>query len=316
MTDFWQQDLGHGITCLDTGYGRPMLAACYMLEANGQLAFVDTGTSHTLPRALEVLESKGYTPEQVSHVIPTHVHLDHAGGAGAMMQAFPNAQLVIHPRGARHMIDPAKLIAGVKAVYGEQGYQKHFGELLPIPEDRVIEAGDNFKLDMNGRELTFIDSPGHARHHFCVHDRQSNGIFTGDTFGLSYREFDTDNGPFILATTTPVQFDPQAWYQTLDRLMALKPQHFYLTHFSRIPASAELERQLRKSIKSFVDIAEAAAANSEQPRDEIMQQMENHLLAGLRSHGCQLSDQQSRELLKEDIDLNTQGLEFWLKNNN
>ncbi len=313
MADFWYQDLGHGITCIDTGYGRPMLAACYMLEANDELAFIDCGTSYTVERALKVLKDKGYTAEQVSYVIPTHVHLDHAGGAGAMIEAFPNARLVIHPRGARHMIDPTKLIAGVKAVYGEEGYKKHFDVLVPVPEDRVIEADDGYTLEMNGRKLSFIDTPGHARHHFCVHDSLSAGIFTGDTFGLSYREFDTENGPFIFATTTPVQFDPQAWYQTLDRLMALNPENFYLTHFSAIPATAELEQKLRDSIKAFVDIAQSAAANSDHPREEILQQMEKNLVAGLRAHGCQLSDTQCRELLEGDIDLNTQGLEFWLK---
>jgi len=313
MTDFWFQDLGYDITCIDTGYGRPMLAACYMLEANGRLAFVDCGTSHTLERALEVIKSKGYTAEQVDYVIPTHVHLDHAGGAGAMMAAFSNARLVIHPRGAAHMIDPAKLIAGVKAVYGEQGYQKHFGELVPVPADRVIEAGDGYELDMGGRKLSFIDTPGHARHHFCVHDSLSEGIFTGDTFGLSYREFDTEKGPFIFATTTPVQFDPEAWYQTLDRMMALNPKNFYLTHFSVIPATVENEQQLRQSIKSFVDIAQSAAANSEQPREEIMQRMEENLITGLKTLGCQLSDAECRALLEGDIDLNAQGLEFWLK---
>lgn len=320
MANFWHQDLGDGITCIDTGYDRPMLAACYMIESDGQLAFVDTGTSHTLARALEIIQEKGYTPEQVSYVIPTHVHLDHAGGAGAMMDAFTNAKLVIHPRGARHMIDPSKLIAGVKAVYGEAGYQKHFGELLPIAAERVIEAGDDFEIDMNGRAFRFIDSPGHARHHFCVHDIQSNGIFTGDTFGLSYREFDVEDKPFIFATTTPVQFDPDAWYQTLDRLMALKPKNFYLTHFNAIPATEALEQKLRQSIKAFVDIAATAeastakaSASSNNLHEEIMKLMEENLISGLRAHGCQLSDEQCKEILAGDIDLNAQGLEFWLK---
>ena len=312
MTDFWRQDLGEGITCIDTGYGRPLLAACYLLESDSMLAFVDTGTSHTVPRALEVLQEKGFTPEQVRYVIPTHVHLDHAGGAGAMMEVFPNASLVIHPRGARHMIDPAKLIAGVKAVYGEDGYQQHFGKLIPVAEDRVIVADDGFRLNLGKRKLTFIDSPGHAQHHFCIHDELSNGIFTGDTFGLSYREFDTEKGPFVFATTTPVQFDPVAWNHTLDRLMTLQPERFYLTHFSAIPADPALAEQLRYSIKAFVDIALTAQANSDKPREEMMRQMEKLLMAGLREHGCQLPDAQCRELLNGDIDLNTQGLEVWL----
>ncbi len=219
------------ITCVDTGYFRPRLAACYLIEQGDQAAFVDTGTSRTTPRLLELLRIRSIVPESVAYVMPTHVHLDHAGGAGALMSQLPNAKLVVHPRGARHMIDPSKLIAGAKAVYGDAAFRERFGEIIAVPEERVVIANDGFTLDLNGRSLLFLDTPGHARHHYSIFDGISKGFFTGDVFGLSYREFDTAAGAFIFPTTTPVQFDPDAWHASLDRLLSYAPELMFLTHF-------------------------------------------------------------------------------------
>ncbi len=312
MTMVRYEDLGHGITCIDTGYGRPGLAACYLIEAGNWAAFIDTGTYYTVPRLLEVLQSRGIGLESVAYVMPTHIHLDHGGGAGELMRQLPKAKLVIHPRGARHMIDPAKLTAGATAVYGEVAFRKNFGELVPIPAERVIKAADGFILDFNGRQLAFLDTPGHALHHYCVYDPTSKGFFTGDTFGLSYREFDTEKGPFIFATTTPVQFDPDAWLRTLERLLAYAPQRMYLTHFGCVENVPALADRLRQSIQSFADIAlEAAAAGDDRYR-RIRQRMLDQLLRELDEHGCDLSRASRESLLAMDIDLNAQGLEIWL----
>ncbi|MEJ2114726.1 MAG: MBL fold metallo-hydrolase, partial [Gammaproteobacteria bacterium] len=172
-----------GITCIDTMYVCAGHAACYLLEVNGRTAFIDTGTGHSVPYLLETLRLKNLSIEDVDYVIPTHVHLDHAGGAGILMSKLPNAKLVIHPRGAAHMINPKKLIAGATAVYGEEKFYEMFGNILPINEDRVLIAEDCCEIDLNGRTLKFIDTPGHARHHFCVYDKSSSSFFTGDTFG-------------------------------------------------------------------------------------------------------------------------------------
>ncbi|MGI9303292.1 MAG: MBL fold metallo-hydrolase, partial [Gammaproteobacteria bacterium] len=241
-------ELGHGITCVDTAYIRPALAACYLLVENAQAAFIDTGTNYTVPSLLELLAIKGVAREDVVYVMPTHVHLDHGGGAGELMRQLPNAELVIHPRGARHMIDPAKLTAGATAVYGEKEFRKSFGELVPVPESRVIVADDGFELDFNGRRLSFLDTPGHARHHYCVYDETSEGFFTGDTFGISYRELDGADGAFIIPTTPPTQFDPQAWCQSLDRLMSYEPRRMYLTHFGMVTGVPRLADDLRRGI--------------------------------------------------------------------
>ena len=221
----------HGIYAIDADYVRSYHAAIHLLVENGRVALVDTGSNDSLPRVLAALETLGLTPEQVDFVILTHVHLDHAGGAGAMMRVFANAQLVVHPRGVRHMVDPTRLMAGVAAVYGTQRAIQLYGEVLPVPVERIVEASHEKVVKLAGRELLCLDTPGHARHHICIVDRLSGNIFTGDTFGLSYRELDVDRRQFVFPTTTPVQFDPQALHASIDLLLSYKPNAVYLTHY-------------------------------------------------------------------------------------
>ena len=159
------RDYGNGIIAFDSGYVRPILAAIHLVVENGRVAFVDTGTNDSMQNTLEALKKLGLNVDAVDYVILTHIHLDHAGGAGAMMRAFPNAKLVVHPRGTRHMAEPSKLIAGVSAVYGEEYVQRVYGEILPVPSERIISAVDGHVVDLAGRKLTFMDTPGHARHH-------------------------------------------------------------------------------------------------------------------------------------------------------
>jgi glyoxylase-like metal-dependent hydrolase (beta-lactamase superfamily II) len=308
------RELAHQITCIDAAYQRPGLAACYLIESAGEAAFIDTGTSHTVPHLMKVLEAKGIAPSQVKYVIPTHVHLDHAGGVGNLMQALPQASMVIHPFGARHMIDPSKLAAGATAVYGEAKFKQDFGELIPVDESRVIEAPDGHRLLLGGRELRCLDTPGHARHHICIYDEQSRGIFTGDTFGLSYREFDTEKGPFILATSTPIQFDPDAWHRTLDRLMALSPEVIYLTHYCEVREPLRLAEDLRRSLDQFTHTALAAdGPPGETRKSQIRNALLNWLVAELLRHGCKQSPQEIEQIMAMDLELDAQGLEVWLQ---
>ena len=217
------EELGHGITAIDTGYVRPFFDASHLVVENGRAAFVDVGTGHSVSGLLAALEAKGLPPGAVDYVIVTHVHLDHAGGAGEMMRRLPQARLVVHPRGARHMVDPSRLWAGASAVFGEEFVLRSYGAPVPVEASRIVEAKDGFTLELGGRPLRFLDTPGHARHHFCVWDEASRSMFTGDTFGLSYPELASARGAFILPTTTPVQFEPEALLASIDRLVAHAP---------------------------------------------------------------------------------------------
>ncbi len=309
LTQTWDA----GITCIDSGYLHGGIAAIYILEQGGQCAIIETGTSHSVPRVMDILAEKNLKPEDVAYVIPTHVHLDHAGGAGEFMQQCPHAKLVIHPFGARHMIDPTKLEAGTRAVYGDTRFQALYGTLRPVDENRVIEAPDAFSLDFNGRELQFLDTPGHARHHFCVYDKHTQGLFTGDTFGLAYPQLASADGiPFIFATTTPVQFDPDAMLDSIDRLMSLHPEMIYLTHFGAIKPTHRVANQLRESIHAFVNIALDHAHESKQRVASIQHDVKRYLLDKLAQTSCKLTRQQSDLLIDNDTLLNAQGLDVWL----
>jgi glyoxylase-like metal-dependent hydrolase (beta-lactamase superfamily II) len=303
-----------GIYCVETGLYRPGLASCYVIRAEDRLAFIDTGTANTVPALLQVVDALGLTPADVAYVIPTHVHLDHAGGAGALMAACPRAKLIVHPKGAAHMIDPAKLTAGATAVYGEAAFARDFGALTPVAPERVIAADDGQLFDLAGRSLMFIDTPGHANHHGCIYDAASGGVFSGDTFGISYREFDTESGPWLFAPTTPVAFDPDAWQLSLDRIMALAPRAVFLTHYCRIDEPARLVDDLRRSIRDLADIAKREEASADAGRQQRLEQaITRHLIDDARRHGCRLEGARIRELLAVDLALNAQGLEVWLR---
>lgn len=309
------ETLNDGIVCIDTAQHRPRMAACYLIGSDGHYAFVECGTSLSVPLLLETLAALGVQREAVDYVMPTHVHLDHAGGAGTLVRALPNARLVVHPRGARHMIDPSALIAGATAVYGEDVMRATYGEILPVPESRVIvadvAAGRDFELQPGDRRLLFIDAPGHAKHHYAIWDAASRGWFSGDVFGLSYREFDQTGRNYIIPTTSPVQFDPAAWETTLARILAPGPGHVYLTHYSRVDAVAKLADDLRAGLVAYQRIARAYAAAPDRHARLYAGLMDFHL-GQLRELGNPLSEARARELLDMDMEINAQGLEVWL----
>ena len=304
---------GNGIYAVDSGYTGPDVAAIHLIEEGGRAALVDTGNNDALVHVEQALAETGLSPEAVDLVLLTHIHLDHAGGAGAFMQAFPNAKLVVHPRGARHMAEPSKLVAGVTAVYGAEYVNQVYGNILPIPAERIIEAADGFTLSLAGRELLCIDTPGHARHHICIVDKKTGGIFTGDMFGLSYREHDVDGRPFIFPTTTPTQFEPDEMRASISRLLSFKPEAMYLTHYSRVGDVPALGEDLLRRLDALVAIAESASQLSGKLRHEqIKAEIATYLFGELKAHGCNLAETVVLDIWATDLELNAQGLEVWL----
>ena len=307
----YAHSLAFNITCIDVDYIRPRLACCYLIEHQGKAAFIDCGTSHSVPRLLATLTDCGLTPADVQYVIPTHVHLDHAGGAGALMQQFSSATLVVHPRGARHLIDPQRLVESTKQVYGEKKFASLYGEIVPIDANRVISPEDDSCLDLNSRELKFAHTPGHARHHFCIYDQLSNGWFTGDTFGLCYPDINCHSTHYLLPTTTPVQFEPDAWETTIQRLLSVTPEKMYLTHFGMVKDVSALANKLLKDINTYTKLALAHAAD-ENRVETIKQEIVKFTLNDLRVAGNEQDEKELLTLLETDIDLNAQGLDIWL----
>lgn len=301
----------HGIHTIDTGYLRPRFDAAYLLVENGRGAFFDCGTNHSVPAMLAALAQAGLAPADVDWLVLSHVHLDHAGGAGSLLRRLPNARVVAHPRAATHLIDPSRLVAGATEVYGEEVFAEHYGELVPVPAERLVVAEDGHVVDLAGRPLLCIDTPGHARHHLCMWDARSRSWFTGDTFGLSYREMDSDNGAFVLPTSSPVQFEPEALQASIARMMAEEPQAMYLTHFGRVEGVARLAAELHEQVDAMVSLAQACDGGPDRHR-ALVAALSGYYLERAQAHGCALDDAGVLALLHMDIELNAQGLEIWL----
>jgi len=303
--------LGHGIWAIDTGFVRPLFDASHLVVENGRAAFIDVATSYCVPRLLAILADRGLGPADVDYVILTHVHLDHSGGAGALMRHLPNAKLVVHPRGARHVKDPTRLIAGASAVFGEEAVRSGYGDVLPVDADRVIEAPEGSTLEVGGRPLRFMDAPGHARHHVGIWDESSRSWFTGATFGLAYPELSGENGVFIFPTTTPVQFDPEAMEASIDRMLSAGPRAMLLTHYSQVTDPERLAGELVEQVGAFVAMARTADTRPDRA-SHLRAALGEYLFGRATDHGCPLPPDRLRDLLSYDVELNAQGLEVWL----
>ena len=305
---------GDGVHAIDSGYGRPQLAAIHVIVQDGRAAVVDTASNASVPRILGALAALGIAPEAVDWVLLTHIHLDHAGGAGSLMCALPQARLLVHPRGLRHMIDPSKLWEATCAVYGPERAFDLYGQLVPVPAERIVPATDGLEIQVGSRMLRVFDTPGHARHHICIWDSVARAFFTGDTFGLSYRALDVDGRPSIFPTTTPVQFEPEAMHDSVLRMEAEQPAAMYLTHYAQVTDVPRLAADLHRLIDAHVAVAErhagveAGAARQALIEADLWKLVDEE---GARQ-GWTLPPAEVRRVLALDVELNAQGLDVWL----
>lgn len=300
-----------GITTIDAEYVRPAFASVHLIERNGRVGVVDTGANAAAPLVMNALEGLGLDANAVDFVFLTHVHLDHAGGAGALLSHLPRARVIVHPRGAPHLMDPAKLQAATIAVYGQSAFERLYGELIPIPEARVHETHDGERVRLGSTELIILHTPGHALHHQVLFEPTCGAVFTGDTFGLSYRELDTEKGAFVVPTTTPSQFDPEQLVTSIERIAALNPQAVYLTHYGRVTGVARVAAELREQIDAFVALARKLASTTE-PHAQIRLALRDYLAARAKRHGITRPLATVDRVLGPDLELNTQGLMAWL----
>jgi glyoxylase-like metal-dependent hydrolase (beta-lactamase superfamily II) len=301
----------HGITAIDADYLYPGHAAAHLIVDGGRAAFVDVGTNSSVPLLLGALAELGIARAAVDYLLLTHVHLDHAGGAGLLMRELPNARALLHPRGAAHMIDPARLIAGSQAVYGEERFRRLYGQLLPIAPERVRAVADGERVTLGTRTLELVHTPGHAQHHYVIVDAAHASLFSGDTFGISYRALDTEKGAFITPSTVPTQFDPQQHIASIDRILGYRPESIYLMHFSRVTDIPRLAGSLKEQIAALARMARAHAQDAD-PAQGIRADMLALWRQLARAHGCRLTDGDLEHALQGDLTLNTQGLIAWL----
>ncbi|HQR03322.1 MAG: MBL fold metallo-hydrolase [Proteobacteria bacterium] len=305
-------DYGNGIHAIDSGYGGAVFCAVHVMIEQGRAALIDTATNATVARTLAALEYLGIGRDQVDYLILTHIHLDHAGAAGTLMAALPNARLVVHPRGSRHMADPGKLFAAVQDVYGKEEADRLYGTLLPIDPARIIEASDRDTLTLANRELEFLDAPGHARHHMVVRDGRTGHFFTGDTFGLSYRQLDADGRQFVMPSTSPSQFDPVALHRTVDMIAAQQPAAIYVTHFGKVVDVPRLAADMHRLIDAHVAIGTRHRHAGSERLHRISTDLNTLYEQEARDQGWAMQGETLLDFLAMDIDLNAQGIGIWL----
>jgi hydroxyacylglutathione hydrolase len=305
-------DYEHGISAIDGAYLRPLLMAVHVIVEGDRAALVDTGTNSSVPLVLEALAAKGIRPEQVDYVILTHIHLDHAGGAGLLMRALPNATLTVHPRGSRHMADPTRLVAGTIAVYGEAETRRMYGDVAPVPATRILETPDGASIRLGGRSLAFHETFGHARHHVAVRDSLSGHVFAGDTFGLSYPELDWHGRRFAFATSSPTQFDPAPYHRSLDLIAGLARDAVYVTHYGQVRDIQVRAATLHRQVDAFAALGQREKDAGASRRERLWAGMKAILLDEVRRYGAPFTETQAMAAYGQDVDLNADGLIAWL----
>jgi glyoxylase-like metal-dependent hydrolase (beta-lactamase superfamily II) len=229
----------------------PFRTGTYVLHEE-KTTLIESGPSPSVSHVLKGLKALDINPLNVAYLIVTHIHLDHAGGAGLLLEHCPNAKLIVHPRGARHMINPSRLIDGARAVYRDK-FESFFDPIVPVSKERVIEKNDGESLQIGQDSiLTFYDTPGHSAHHFSIYDSKSKGIFTGDTLGVHYELLQKEGYHFVLPSTSPSQFDPKAMLESLKRIEDLNVEVIYFGHFSASYEPSLVSSQIRKWLPLFV----------------------------------------------------------------
>jgi len=285
---------------IDCQYLFPEFAASYLIESGGELAFVDNNTAHSVPLLLGALKRGGFGPEQVRYVIITHVHLDHAGGTSLLMRECPQATLLAHPRAAPHMIDPSKLVGSARKVYGDEQFEKLYGEIHAVPAARVQAVEDEARLTLGKTELRFLHTRGHANHHFCVQDLGRGDIFTGDAFGLRYPALQ-GQGLFIFPSTSPTDFDPEEARKSVHRIVDSGATTAYPTHFGAVKeldaAKEQLLAELDFSEGLLNEAVQCPLADSE---------LDQFCHRKILEHFKRIHD--PRGILKVDLELNAQGI--------
>jgi glyoxylase-like metal-dependent hydrolase (beta-lactamase superfamily II) len=293
----------------DFDLSQPERTGTYVLIEE-KLTIIETSASPSIPYLLQGLKDLTISPEDIQYIIVTHIHLDHAGGAGLLLKSCPNATVIVHPKGARHLSDPSRLIAGAKAVYGDK-FTELFDPILPIPQDRILTMNDSDSLTIGPNcTLKFFDSPGHANHHFSIYYPNNNGMFTGDTIGVFYPQLYRDGVELYLPSTSPNQFDPEKMRESILRFENMNLNRIYFGHFGMSSSPAEVYKQVRMWLNIFM--ATASQAYLEYTEfDERVKSLSKNLLVKLTDHLSTKgipNNHPSYKILTLDLDVCSMGM--------
>ncbi len=301
------------VITIDCNYIEKEIAASFLMIEGREAAFIENNTSHSVPSLLQELEKNGIKREDVRFLIITHVHLDHAGGTSELLKHCPNAIVLAHPKAAPHVIDPKRLIESSKKVYGEEKFKELYGDIQPVSSEKVRVMQDEEILQFGERSLRFIYTRGHANHHFVIHDSKTNGIFTGDSFGIGYLKMQAGTRPFLFPSTTPTDFDSVEAKISIQKIINTGAQVAYLTHFGEWRDVKESGKELSAAIDLMEDIRQSAILSTLLDDDlekYCSDRMEEYMKRELMDRGL---GQSELDYLKFDREINAMGLAYSAK---
>jgi glyoxylase-like metal-dependent hydrolase (beta-lactamase superfamily II) len=246
------EQLDHDLFLIDTYYNQTPKAVGVFLLTGDRPALIETGPAARLESVLEGIRRAGLPPEDLRAIAVTHIHLDHAAATGSLIRRFPHLEVYVHTLGAPHLVDPSRLLASAARLYGDQ-LGPLFGDVLPVPADRIRPLDDGAQIDLGSRRLTALDTPGHARHHLVYHDEEAGDLFTGDAAGVALR-----GQQYVRAPTPPPELDLPAWQATIARLRALRPRRLLLPHFGAHDWADALLAQLGDRLRASAALVDAA----------------------------------------------------------
>jgi glyoxylase-like metal-dependent hydrolase (beta-lactamase superfamily II) len=264
-----------GVWLIDLGFqGRRGVIAAYLLAGGNDLALIETGPSSTLPALEAGIRAAGFSPEQLTRILITHIHLDHSGALGPLLRSAPDATVTVHPFGAPHLIDPSKLVNSATRIYGEK-METLWGEIAGVPEDRVVPATDNETIRVADRDLTILFTPGHANHHLAFVDTAAGAIFSGDVGGITM-----PGTRYVCAPTPPPELDPAAWKTSIERMRATQARRLYLTHFGVVDDAQAHLAALGPELDRFLAIGKTSYEAGED-QETLTERLHERMAAGL-----------------------------------
>jgi glyoxylase-like metal-dependent hydrolase (beta-lactamase superfamily II) len=232
------------------------LIASYLLGEDDDLALVEAGPAVTADTLLAGIRAAGHDPAGVRHLLLTHVHLDHAAGAGTLLDAMPRARVVVHPAGARHLADPSRLLASAARIYGSR-MDELWGAMLPVPAGRIDVLADGGRVEVGRRTLLALDTPGHAGHHLAFHEPEAGLLFTGDVAGVRL-----PGSTYVRPPTPPPDFEPESWRASIGKLRGAAARMLLPTHFGGFPDADRHLDELQARLDEWTDWARSGRATA------------------------------------------------------
>jgi len=293
-----------GVTGIDTHMGGQSEITAGFLVRGERPALIETGPARVAGAIAEGVARAGLSPDDLAWIVVTHVHLDHAGGAGDLVRTFPNATVVVHPVGARHLVDPERLLASSARVYGPL-MDTVYGGLTPVEAGRIKAAEDGDTLDLGGRRLEIIHAPGHAKHHVAVFEPDLGALFAGDGVGTLL-----PSTGVLRPATPPPDFDRDLAVASLRAFAERRPEHLVLTHFGPITPPADRLAEAEEKLLRWCETAEAAAHEHGAEVDHIEAALRERFE---REEGHQDQPNPDRYELLNTYQSNAAGLARWIK---